>query len=247
MRLIIIGCEYSGTTTLSFELAKWGRKTFIDTKKENPGNQWDLNAFHDHWKIPHLNNFVVPNNVDEEKSIISEFPDSARGDWSRTGLTEEEQNMVLELSPRLKEMFQRYHLEYHLQKAFYKNKHHIMVGAHIEEGIYAPLYFEYGGPGQYADRNITMRNYEKQILEMAPDTILILVKATPEIIKKRMIEFPHNKSLLKEQDIEYVLNRFEEEYKKSLINHKICINTTTNSIQESFEELINEVNSYISL
>ena len=34
MRLIIIGCEYSGTTTLSFELAKWGRKTFIDTKKE---------------------------------------------------------------------------------------------------------------------------------------------------------------------------------------------------------------------
>ncbi|MBN19300.1 MAG: hypothetical protein CL758_07510 [Chloroflexi bacterium] len=247
MRLIIIGCEYSGTTTLSFELAKWGKKNFIDTKKEQSKGQWNLNAFHDHWKIPHLNNFVVPSSTNEEKSIISEFPDAARGDWSRTGLTEEEQNMVLELSPRLKEMFQRYHLEYHLQKAFYRNEHHIMVGAHIEEGIYAPLYFRYGGPGEYADRNITMRNYEKQILEIAPDTILILVKASPQIIKKRMFEFPHNKSLLKEKDIEYVLDRFEEEYNKSLIKHKITINTTINSINESFEELINKLKNYIPL
>ena len=247
MRLIIIGCEYSGTTTLSFELAKWGKKNLIDTKKENPDTQWDLNAFHDHWKIPHLNNFVVPSNLDEEKSIISEFPDAVRGDWSRTGLTEKEQNMILGLTPRLKEMFQRYHLEYHLQKAFYKNKHHIMVGAHIEEGIYAPLYFNYGGEHQYANRKITMRNYEKQILEIAPDTILILVKASPETIKKRMLEFPHNKSLLKEKDIEYVLNRFEEEYKESLIKHKICITTTTNTIEESFKELINKINYYISL
>ena len=37
MRLIIIGCEYSGTTTLSFELAKWGKENFIDKKKEKMG------------------------------------------------------------------------------------------------------------------------------------------------------------------------------------------------------------------
>ena len=62
-----------------------------------------------------------------------------------------------------------------------------------------------------------------------------------------MLEFPHNKSLLKEKDIEYVLNRFEEEYKESLIKHKICITTTTNTIEESFKELINKINYYISL
>ena len=55
MRLIITGCEYSGTTTLSFELAKWGKKRFIENGKEETG--WELNAFHDHWKIPHVMNF----------------------------------------------------------------------------------------------------------------------------------------------------------------------------------------------
>ena len=34
MRLII-GCEYSGTTTLSFELAKWGKKNSLILKRNN--------------------------------------------------------------------------------------------------------------------------------------------------------------------------------------------------------------------
>ena len=126
--------EYSGTTTLSFELAKWGKKQFIESGKEEAG--WDLNAFHDHWKIPHVNNFSSPKTLKEQNELIAEYPDASNGDWSRTGLTKEEQEMILGLTPRLKEMFQRYHLEYHIQKAFYKQNHHIMIGAHIEEGIY---------------------------------------------------------------------------------------------------------------
>ena len=56
------------------------------------------------------------------------------------------------LSPKLKEMVQRYHLQYHLHPSFYKQDDHIMVGAHFDEGILGPIYFDYGGDGQYADR-----------------------------------------------------------------------------------------------
>ena len=83
MRLIITGCEYSGTTTLSFELAKWGKKQFIESGKEEAG--WDLNAFHDHWKIPHVNNFSSPKTLKEQNELIAEYPDASNGDWSRTG------------------------------------------------------------------------------------------------------------------------------------------------------------------
>ena len=235
MRLIIIGCEYSGTTTLSFELAKWGQKQ---------GYEWDLSSFHDHWKIPHVNTFITPKTDSEKKALIAEYPDSARGDWSRTGLTKVEQEMILGLTPRLKEMFQRYHLEYHISRAFYERGDHIMVGAHIEEGIYAPLYFDYGGPGEKGDRKLSMRVVEKHILDITPDTVLLLIKASPEVIKSRMHSTPHDKGCLKEQDIEYVLQRFEEEYQASLLKNKCIIDTSTATIQESFNELVQIVNKY---
>ena len=43
MNLILIGAEYSGTTTLANKIAEWGTKTL--------GGQ---HGFHDHWKIPYL-------------------------------------------------------------------------------------------------------------------------------------------------------------------------------------------------
>jgi len=100
-----------------------------------------LGSFHDHWKIPHVSNFTVPATEEERERTIAEHPHARDGDWSRTGLIEEKQQMVLGLSPKLKEMFQRYHLQYHLHPSFYSDPDHIMVGAHIEEAIYAPLYF----------------------------------------------------------------------------------------------------------
>ena len=43
MNLILIGGEYSGTTTLANKLREWGKKTF--------GGD---HGWHDHWKIPQL-------------------------------------------------------------------------------------------------------------------------------------------------------------------------------------------------
>ena len=121
------------------------------------------------------------------------------------------------LSPKLKEMLQRYHLQYHLHPSFYAQDDHIMVGAHIDEGIFGPIYFGYGGGGQYADRRPSMRHYEEQILGLAPDTILVLVTASADVIRQRMKDNPHLSGALQDADVEHVLERHEEEYADSLL------------------------------
>ena len=160
MRLIIAGCEYSGTTTLSQTFGAWGTANM-------EGGRWGPNEYHDHWKLPHVSNFSPPA-PDEVANVVACYPDTKYGDYTRTGLTHEEQAQIMALSPKLKEMLQRYHLQYHLHPSFYAQDDHIMVGAHIDEGILGPIYFDYGGDGQYADRRPSMRHYEEQILELAP-------------------------------------------------------------------------------
>ena len=172
MRLIIAGCEYSGTTTLSQTFGDWGAANM-------EGGRFGPNEYHDHWKLPHVSNFSPPA-PDEVANVVACYPDTKYGDYTRTGLTHEEQAQIMALSPKLKEMLQRYHLQYHLHPSFYAQDDHIMVGAHIDEGIFGPIYFGYGGGGQYADRRPSMRHYEEQILGLAPDTILVLVTASAE-------------------------------------------------------------------
>ena len=46
MRVIIIGCEYAGTTTLAYGVSDWAKRTI--------GDGFEL--VHDHWKIPHTIN-----------------------------------------------------------------------------------------------------------------------------------------------------------------------------------------------
>ena len=76
-------------------------------------------GFHQHWKYPHI---------------------------AHSELSEEEQQQMLAISPRMKELIQRNNLEYHLQPSFYRDADHNMIGFYIEEAIYAPLYFGYGTP-----------------------------------------------------------------------------------------------------
>ena len=83
MKLILIGCEYSGTTTLALAINEWMRET--------TGRGFGI--IHDHWKIPHTSGHLPTDTV--------------------SFLSEEEQMQVLTLSPKLKEMHQRHSLYYH--------------------------------------------------------------------------------------------------------------------------------------
>ena len=115
-----------------------------------------------------------------------------------------------------------------------------------ELNIHAPLYFGYGGEGEYADRRLVSRSYEKQILERAPDTVLVLVKASAEVIGERMSDWPHHNGALQREDIDSVLARFEEEYDASSLHHKIVIDTSSATVEESMAELAEKLTPLLS-
>lgn len=205
MRLILVGCEYAGKTTLANEIVAWIGRTFGSSR-----------TFHDHFSLP-----------------CNEF-------------SEEEQEQLAALSPRLKEMFQRYMMNYHFHDAFYGDPDHNLVGFHIEEAVYAPLYYGYGGKGDYAERSSLARAMEEEILNKAPDTVMVLLRARSEIIAKRMRENPHARQLIQEEDIDYVLQRFEEEYQTSLLRKKFALDTSDVAVEQTLAEFVEQIESRLS-
>ena len=176
-------------------------------------------GIHDHWKAPQL---------------------------SHAEHTKEENEGFLALSANLRESFQRYHMEYHLSPSFYHDADHTMVGFHIDEAVYAPLYYGYGGAGEYADRELSARTTEAALLEIARDTVLILLKASPEAIRARMKADPHENALVKDGDVENVLAAFEDQHTRSLLRKKIVIDNTDQTVAESLAEFVTQIQPFLS-
>ena len=160
-------------------------------------------------------------------------------------MTDDEQKAFLALPPNLQEMFQRYHMEYHLQPSLYGDHHHNMVGFHIDEAVYGPLYYGYGDTEPYT-RSWMARNIEAHIMEVAPDTVLVLVKASPEVIAKRLKEDPHQNGLVQEKDIERVLQRFEEEYASSFLRRKVTVDNGTGPVEETLEQFVEQIEQHLT-
>lgn len=218
MQLILTGCEYAGKRTLGRRIWKWW--------SEQTGVEFlplPHTFFHDHFTVP---NVVHP-----------------VGHESHKELSEKE---ILTLNPGLLEHFQRFQIEYHLGGGFAKDPDHSMIDAYYAEAVFAPLYYGYGRPGEYGDRRMMARHYDEVVMEHAPDTILVLVKASPEVIRRRMRDLEHPPSLFKEEDTELVLGRFQEEFDNSLIRQRFAIDTTTATADESLEEFAQKVDHYLT-
>lgn len=179
----------------------------------------ELGDGHDHFKVPHL----------------------AHGE-----LTSEEQDQVLALSPHLKEIFQRYNIEYHLQPSFFDDQHHVLIGMHIDDAVYAPIYYGYGAPGEYAARSDFARHVESVLIGYAPDFIHVLVKASPAVIASRMDKDPHQNPVVPKKDIEMVLGRFEEEFEASTMLNKITIDTSLATVEESLAEFVEKAVPFLN-
>ena len=219
MRLIIIGGEYSGTTTLARSVFEWVNDTM----------EGGMLLFHDHWKIP--------------------FTSGHQEHDPPLALNEEEQEQVLALSPKLKEMTQRYSLYYHIQPGSFKGPDFLAVGLHIEESIYAPLYFGYGIKGPWpigVERRVLQDIVEGAMLEFAPDMTLALVKASPDVISRRMKDVPHPHQIVPEKDIELVSRRFEEEYERSKIPNKLTLDTSAATVDETLAEFVRKMEPFLS-
>lgn len=174
---------------------------------------------HDHWKIPEL---------------------------SHRPHTREENEAFLALSPALQECFQRYHMEYHLSESFYSGAHHVLVGFYIDEAVYAPKYYGYGGPDEYSDRALSARKIESHIMRIAGDTVLIHLRASPEAIRQRMQKAPRKFGLVKDEDIEYILQRFQEEYKRSFLRQKIQIDNTVLTPEQTLAAFVERIQPHLS-
>lgn len=134
----------------------------------------------------------------------------------RQFLSPTDTEVMLNLTPVLKERFQRFQVVYHVH-LLHKYEHIILGGFHIEEAIYGPLYYYPGIAFPWS------REFEA---EMPDDTILVLLTARPEVIERRMTDTPHEYPIIQKQDIGMVLRRFEEEFSASWIKHKIRIDTS---------------------
>jgi len=158
-------------------------------------------------------------------------------------LSSEAQESLLTVHPQILEMLQRYMIYYHLRNHFYSNPDHNLMGMVIEEAVYAPLYYGYGGKNSGApyrspegQRTEMARQIEETMLEQAPESVLVLFKASPEVIKKRMVNTPHTHQLVQDTDVEHVLERFEEEFHASLIQRRFVLDTTTATVAETLAE-----------
>jgi len=225
MKLLLIGCEYAGTTTLAKAILRWG--------EDKMGAYFGL--IHDHWKVPHVTGHWP---IDTDA-----FP------------TAEERRDLVDLSPKFKEQMQRHSLYYHIQPgAFDKGKEeqqgfypdYLAIGMHIEDAVYGPLYFGYGGEGQPAPRDVVKQTVERALLKFAPEFVLIHVKADPPVIRQRMADAPHDNFVVQDKDVDLILRRFEEEYKSSTIRHKFELDTSAATVETTLLEFIANLEPYLT-
>ena len=225
MKILLLGCEYTGTTTLAQNIFEWGQN--------NMGA--DFGLFHDHWKIPHVT-----------------------GHWpidTDSYATDQEQNELINLNPKMKEQMQRHNIYYHIQPGAFKKGEeekqgfypdYLAIGMHLEDAVYGPMYFGYGREGQPAPRTILTKTVERALLQYASDFVLVLLKASIETIKERMRSNPHPNQVIKSSDIEILLQKFEHEFSNSQIRNKFVIDTTIKDKKQTLNEFITKIEPFLS-
>ena len=184
-------------------------------KTEIMGAPFAGGLIHDHSKLPHT----------------SGHPDDT---------TLEEQQQILALSPKLKEMYHRYSMYYHLHH--YNSADDLTVGFHIEESIYARKYYGYGLSGDQFDREAVFEQVERRAKQITSDPIIIVhMTAAESVIARRMAELKgtphHSNSPLKEGDIAEVMSEYERLVAKSELGPKIHVDTSIDTPDETLKKM----------
>ena len=218
MNFYLVGCERAGKTTLAGEIVKWAEVSM-----------GGISHFHDHMTVP-----------------SREFSPEAAASYRLA-------------HPQVVESLQRYMLNYHISTHFFSHRDHNLMGHAIEEAVYAPLYYGYGGEdsqapfrGPAGQRTEMARTMEKLILERAPNVVLAMLKAEPEVIRRRIREHDSGqgddpfRGVVKEADVELVLQRFEDEFAASLLPVKFVLDTSTASVGETLAEFLERAKPHFS-
>ena len=220
MILLMMGCEYVGTTTLAVAISKWIHE-YVG------GTVFGGLSFHDHFKLVEGGHVGLQGVPERQEEIERES---------------------LEFSGRHRASYHHYQLTYHVQPTFFNDPHHLMIGMHFDDEIYGPLHKGYGEDQADFLRKL-FPYWERQIVENGADTILILVKAAPEVIRRRMTENPHPHPTIGEGDVAGILARFEEAFNRSIIGvpgRKMTLDTSTTTVEETLAEFVRKVEPMLS-
>ncbi|MDA1348730.1 MAG: hypothetical protein O3A47_07675 [Chloroflexi bacterium] len=194
MRLILIGTEYVGKTTLANALKEWGMPL---------GKRFHMDD----------GDFTIP-------------------DYHH--LDEHDQKTMWNLSPILKERFQRMVIYYHLE-ILERYDDCILGGFHIEEKIMGPRYY-------HPDMPVTYHRYLEH--KMPGNTILCHMTCDPNVIRDRMKRDPQPYQLAKPEEIEELQAEFLSEWQESYLRRKMTFDTnalTPETILDAFLEAVRPV------
>ena len=137
------------------------------------------------------------------------------------------------MKPSLLEKFSRYLIYYHFQHVMYTDNHHLLTNWYYGDAVYAPMYYGYGAPGAVADRQKMARRLDAEVMRAMPDMVLVHISAHADVIRQRMTEGRHPYCVLKEEDVDRVLLRFQEEYRSSLIRRRFTLDTSEHTPEDT--------------
>jgi hypothetical protein len=194
-----------------------------------------------------IRDWIHANMGEPEETLIHDhfLPHVGEGGIGRF-TAEEEEREFFALKPFALEKYMRYMIHYHAGDHFYQDNDHLVVNWYYSEAVYAPLYFGYGRTGEYADRRELARSQDMEVMHKAPDTVLLHLTATAEAIRQRMQAEPRPGVRFRDEDIELILNRFEEEFSASLLRCRVKIDTTNLSLAELLPTAIARLEPYFT-
>ena len=223
MRLILTGIEYAGKRTLGIEISRWWAEQTGEEFLEPPHL-----SFHDHFTLPHLVHTM--GHEDHREKTEMELRNA---------------------NPGLQQLMQIYNINNKFTRGYLEMPDLFLIDWYYSDAVYAPIYYGYGGPGQYADRQMIARKFDAEVNELMPDMIFVLMKASAETIRNRVKEgkspFPsrHQHTYFDVKDTEIVLERFDEQFEKSLITNKFILDTTADTVDESLQQFKQQIKPFI--
>ena len=81
-------------------------------------------------------------------------------------------------------------------------------------------------------------------MEYGPGTTLVHLNATPEVIRSRMKKDPHQRAILQDKDVEYVLDRFSKAFHDSVYYNLVEIDTSNAIPDEVLDEWVDKMDPF---
>ena len=227
MNLLIIGCEYAGKTTLARGISRWMIESMA-----LPYVRW-----HDHFVVPRLDRHLIVHAGTDTTTVGKDEADLN---------TAEDEEQILALRPSVLEQLQRHNVWRHLHPDLFRAEDVLFVNHYYAEAVYAPLYYRYGEAGSFADRRGRARAWDRELLLRAPDAVLVLVECSAEVIRDRMSRSRRPRCILRDQDVDRVIDSFRREFDASLIPSKFTLDASEASPDEVFASFRRRIEPYLS-